>query len=160
VWLWRQGRAVPWAACGVATFLLLLAAVHQVLPGYARRFSMRGQVRPHAELCAASLPVACYPRRWDSVSFYLRRDDVGVWTAGQRRELVARLRKGPALLFVKSGRHLEEFLRDLPPSLEFVPRGRRGNATVGVVRARRAVGGLARTPAKPQAAGQPVGSSR
>src|SRR5439155_13055189 len=36
-----------WLISGAATFILLLLAVHQLLPGYARKFSMRAQVRPN-----------------------------------------------------------------------------------------------------------------
>src|SRR5262249_47304007 len=72
----RRGPACrvsrSFALCGSVTFLFLLLAVHQLLPAYARRFALRGQVRSHAALCAdRGVPIACYPRRWDSISFYL-----------------------------------------------------------------------------------------
>ncbi len=140
---WGRGRpaGVSWGLCGTATFLVLLLAVHQILPGYARRFSLRGQVRRHLPLAAdARLPVFCYPHRWDSVSFYLRRPDVRVYTPGQRRELVKDLRGRPGTLaFIKSDRSLGEVLRCLPPGLEFVPRGRRGTVTAGMIRPRAVV---------------------
>jgi dolichol-phosphate mannosyltransferase len=130
--------AGTWVACGAATFVLLMVAVSQVLPNYARRFSLRGQVRPHAELAQIRrIPVVCYPRRWDSVSYYLRRNDVGVYTSACREHLIADLRSQPeTLVFVKSDHSLAELLEALPPSLEFVPRGRRGRVTVGLVRRR------------------------
>jgi dolichol-phosphate mannosyltransferase len=139
--LWRrEGRraAGSWALCGAATFALLLVGVHELLPSYARRFSLRGQVRPHAELGAdPSLPVICYPRRWDSVSFYLGRSDVRVYTPDRRAALIAALQTQPqTLVFVKSGLHHRELMRALPPELEFVPRGRGGSVTVGLVRPR------------------------
>jgi dolichol-phosphate mannosyltransferase len=138
----RRGPACQgsrsYALCGGVTFLVLLLAVHHLLPAYARRFALRGQVRPHAELCAdRSVPVACYPRRWDSVSFYLRREDVRVYGPGERAALLADLRRRPGmLLFVKSGKALDELLRDMPEGLEYVPRGRQGNVQVGWVRSR------------------------
>jgi len=133
----RQPRTASWALCSVATFALLLAGVHQFLPAYHRRFSLRGQVRPLAALTQdPKVAIACYPRRWDSVSFYLRRDDVQVYTPDLRDRLIADLRGQPeTLLFVKS-QHLSELLSELPDSLEFVPHGRRGTLTAGWVRPR------------------------
>ncbi|HXG11479.1 MAG TPA: glycosyltransferase [Gemmataceae bacterium] len=134
----RHRPVRSWAACGAVTFVLLLLAIHQLLPAYARRFSLRGHVRPHAELCAdPAVVVACYPRRWDSVSFYLGRSDVRVYTADQRAALVADLRRRPGtLLFVKPGPALDELLRAMPEGLEYVPRGRQGTVRVGWVRSR------------------------
>lgn len=135
----RQRTRTSWALCGAVTFALLLVGVHQLLPSYARRFSMRGQIRPHVELCRdPQVPVLCYPRRWDSVSFYLNRDDVRVYTPGLRSHLIADLHTRPeSLVFVKSDHSYKDLLRDLPAALEFVPQGRRGNVTVGLVRHRR-----------------------
>jgi len=63
--------------CSVATFAVLFLSVHWELPRYAQRFSMREQVQPYAERCRdIRVPVVCYPRCWDSVSFYLGREDV------------------------------------------------------------------------------------
>ena len=40
---WHRTRQVSWAGCAGATFLLLFAALHQLQPGYARRFSLRSK---------------------------------------------------------------------------------------------------------------------
>jgi len=136
---WRRRQpAAAWTASGVMTFLSLLAAVHLMLPGYARRFSMRGQIRPIAEASRGlHISVISYPRRWDSVSFYLERDDVRVYRQGQERQLIADLRaSGESLAFVKSDYYLNAFLRALPKSLQFVPVGRQGHVTMGWVQAR------------------------
>jgi dolichol-phosphate mannosyltransferase len=128
-----------WAVCGATTFALLFVGVHQLLPAYNRKFAHRGQVRRHLALCAdPGLPVICYPHHWDSVSFYLRRNDVRAYSPAQRRQLIADLKARPrALLFVKTDKqYLKELLRDLPAALEFVPRGRQGTVTVGLVRPR------------------------
>jgi 4-amino-4-deoxy-L-arabinose transferase-like glycosyltransferase len=145
--LWCLRRHSPglvgsWILCGAVTFAVLLVAVHQVLPGYTRKFSLRKQVRPQVPVSAnPQLPVVCYPHGWDSVSFYLRRNDVRVYTPAQRHDLMALLRAQPdTLVFVKSddavSRHLTDFLSGLPASLEFVPRGRGGIVTAGLVRRR------------------------
>jgi 4-amino-4-deoxy-L-arabinose transferase-like glycosyltransferase len=134
----RQRLARRLAVGGGTMFLLLLAAIHLALPGFARRFSLRGYLRPWEGLVAERrLPVVCYPRRWDSVSFYLRRSDVQVCEPAQRPELIQRLRARPeTLLVVKSDHSLPDLLRDFPPSLAFEPIGRRGRVTVGLVRPR------------------------
>jgi dolichol-phosphate mannosyltransferase len=134
-------RAVPaaWGALAAAVFLLLLTGVHQWLPGYHRRFALRGQVRVHQWLAAdRRLPVACYPHGWDSVSFYLRRNDVRVYTPARRAQLIADLGARPrTLVFVKSAHYVEDLVRSLPPSLEFVPYPRQGPiVTSGLVRRR------------------------
>ncbi len=132
----RLSPSSCWTLCGIVTFAGLLIALHLALPGYVQKFSMRGQIRPLVEQAKDSqLPIICYPRRWDSVSFYLRRDDVRVYTADRRRQLVADLQANPrALAFIKSDHSLNELLHDLPESLEFVPRGRQGGVAVGWLR--------------------------
>jgi dolichol-phosphate mannosyltransferase len=125
---------ISWVVCGAVTFGLLLAAVHDVLPGYVRKFSLRAQVRPQRDLGVdPDVPVVCYPHRWDSVSFYLGRNDVRAYHAGERARLIADLRaRSNTLLFIKSDT-LDGLLRDLPVSLEFVPRAKNGMITAGLV---------------------------
>jgi dolichol-phosphate mannosyltransferase len=137
-WGQKQTMAGSWCLCGAATFAILFVSVHLLLPGYARKFSMRGQVRPYAALCHdPQVRIVSYPRCWDSVSFYLRRDDVHVYTPERRQQLIADLRTNPrTLAFIKSDHSLDELLSDLPGSLEFVPDGRQGNVAVGWVRQR------------------------
>jgi len=83
----------------------------------------------------ADLPVASYPKRWESISFYLQRDDVEAYTPAQRAELIRALQKqGQTLLFVKQGEALTDLLTALPKDMEFVPRGRTGRTILsGVV---------------------------
>jgi 4-amino-4-deoxy-L-arabinose transferase-like glycosyltransferase len=126
-----------WGVCAVLVFAGLFVAVEWLLPGYARRFSMRGQVRPLAAR-HSDIPVICYPRCWDSVSFYLQRDDVSVYTQGQRRQLMSNLQQhARSLAFIKSEESLHHFLQALPASLEFVPQGRQGGIAVGWIQRRR-----------------------
>jgi hypothetical protein len=120
-----------------ATFVVLFVGVYVLLPGYHRRFGLRGQVRRHQVLGAdARVAVVCYPHRWDSVSFYLQRQDVQAFSPGRREEMIRELEARPlTLLFVKSDHSLGEVRAALPPGLEFVPCGRQGSVvTAGVVR--------------------------
>jgi dolichol-phosphate mannosyltransferase len=128
---WRS-----WATCAAVVFVLLLAGTHGLLPGYHERFGLKSQVVPQKDVAGDALPVACYPKRWDSVSFYLQRD-VESFGPGQERDLVEGLGpRGSALLFVK-GQALPDLLRSLPEGWEFVQRGEAGpNVVVGLVRKR------------------------
>jgi 4-amino-4-deoxy-L-arabinose transferase-like glycosyltransferase len=129
--------AISWGLCVVVSFAVLLAAFHQLAPAYARQYSLRGLVRRHATAAEQRLPVASYPRRWDSVSFYLQRDDVRAYTPERRAALIADLQQAPqTLVFVKSERWLADFLEHLPAGLEFVPCGRQGYVKVGIVQPR------------------------
>lgn len=131
-------NGIAGACCVVAMFAVAFTGVHQVLPGYARRFSLRGQVRRlNGDEQLAKLPVFCYPHRWDSVSFYLRRDDVQAFTPDRRAEMIAELQRWPeVLVFVKSDKWLDDLLSHLPSCLEFIPQRRQGFVTAGRVRRR------------------------
>lgn len=139
-YLWRRGPAnragTSWALCAGVTFALLLTGVHELMPGYAHKFSLRSQVRPQRDLSSdPAVPVVCYPHGWDSVSFYLKRNDVRVYPAEKRRELVAELLSRPeTLVFVKTGPHLRDLVGSLPPHVEFVTRAAGELVTAGVVR--------------------------
>jgi hypothetical protein len=134
----RQTPAGGWVGCGVATFGLLLLAVHLILPGYYRKFSLRAQVRSTLRASSrAELPVACYPRAWDSIRFYLGRQDVREYGPGERERLIADLQSRPeTLVFVRSGPVLDDLLCRLPSSMEFVPISHGGLATAGIARPR------------------------
>lgn len=146
IWmLGRKRRLVPAAGlCAGTTFALLLAGIQLVLPGYARKFSLRSQTKPMARfLRDAAVPVACYPHLWDSIPFYLGRDDIRVYSAADRRRLVADLAASPqTAVFVKTERWLDELVKSLPPGLEFVPQSRPGFVTAGIVRRRALPGDL------------------
>jgi dolichol-phosphate mannosyltransferase len=133
---WLAKRPVPGVRLGAvatAVFVVLLGGVQLWLPGYHRRFALRGQVRRHLE---TPYEVFCYPKRWDSLTFYLQRDDVRVFNADDKAALMAALQARPqTLMFVKT-RWLDDFRAALPPSLQFVEVGRQGpTLTVGLVRA-------------------------
>ncbi len=135
----RQTPAGAWIGCGLATFCLLLLAIHWILPGYYRKFSLRAQVRAtQFASYPAKTPAVCYPHPWDSILFYLQRQDVQTYGPDERDRLIADLQNMPeTLLFVKSGPVLDDLLRRLPAFLEFVPSNQGEIVTVGVVRPRK-----------------------
>lgn len=132
----RLGFVGSWAGCGVSTFAVLFLTVELLSPGYYRRFSLRAEV--HALMDAAyhpRTPVFCHPRHCDSVSFYLGRDDICAYSRDEREHLLADLHNQPeTLVFVKSGRVLNQLLETLPETLEFEARGRSSWMTAGVIR--------------------------
>jgi dolichol-phosphate mannosyltransferase len=138
----RRHVGAAWAICAATTATLLMVGLHLLMPGYERRFALRAEVSAQqAAVANPSIPVVCYPRRWDSVSFYLRRGDVQVFGPRQWPEMVAELRRQPStLVFIKSdnahSQPLKEFLGQLPASLEFTPLARHGIVTAGVVQRR------------------------
>jgi hypothetical protein len=146
----RTRKRASWAGCLAVTFALLYAGVRELQPAYNRQYALRSDLRKQLALMHDRLTsVACYPQRWDSVSFYLPRADVKVYHADERARLLADLRAQPeTLLLVKSGRVLREVLADLPGSVEFVTHGRQGLVTIGRVRAREPI--LARLDPKRQ----------
>jgi 4-amino-4-deoxy-L-arabinose transferase-like glycosyltransferase len=127
-----------WNLCALSVFVLLIAAIELAMPRYAGRFSMRSQVRRfQLAACEPSVPVVCFPRGWDSISFYLARADILAFTAAQRDEMFRFLERHPGTLaFIKRDHALEPFLARLPASLEFVPEGRQGNVAAGWIRPR------------------------
>ncbi len=132
-------RRISWGVCAAVTFVVLGLGVYHLQPAYNRQFALRGHLRGDTDLADGTrLPVVCYPQRWDSVSFYLPRADVRVYTLEQRRQMLADLRSRPrTLLLVKSGKVLDDLLRELSDSIEFVAHGRPGVVTAGWVRPRR-----------------------
>lgn len=136
---WFAVRRVSWGACAAVTFVVLVVGVYHLQPAYNRRFALRGPLRSRAVLAEKKhLAIVCYPQRWDSVSFYLPRADVRVYTRGQCRQMLDDLGSRPrTLLLVKSGKALAELLRELPDALEFIPHGQPGLVTAGWVRPRK-----------------------
>jgi hypothetical protein len=133
--------AAAWAGCAAVTFMLLLVSIHEFWPGYAHKFSVRAQVRP--QRCFAddpALPIACYPHRWDSVSFYLGRDDVATYSAAQKDLLIRDVARRPqTLIFVKSDHYRADMVKSLPANLQFEAYGKNGLVTAGIIRHRSAL---------------------
>jgi 4-amino-4-deoxy-L-arabinose transferase-like glycosyltransferase len=126
-----------WRFSAALVFAVLLVGVYEWLPRYHRSFALRGQIRSHVD-AAAQIPVLCYPKRWDSVTFYLQRQDVRVFAADQRAQLLAAAAKEPSALLVVHGRSLAELRAQLPPGLEFVACGRQSaRMAIGKVQANR-----------------------
>ena len=130
----QRRRLTPLAGlywCAVLSFAGCFVGVQWILPEYAERFSLRRVVvAARSESPAAS--VICYPRGWDSVSFYLERDDVKVFTERERADLFHYLEANPdTLIFLRDGEPAKKLLEELPPAWTFVERDRQGNTIAG-----------------------------
>ncbi|HYV35891.1 MAG TPA: glycosyltransferase family 39 protein [Gemmataceae bacterium] len=112
-WRWRPSPLI-WKLSTAAVFMVLFVGVYELLPRYHRQFSLRGQIRRHLE---AGGEVMCYPKRWDSVSFYLQRGDVRVFTSEQKDEFIAALQERPDALLLIKNKHLAELKGKLPTTL-------------------------------------------
>jgi hypothetical protein len=142
-WLFFRGPArhigVSWSICGGTTWVVLLLALHQIQPGYIRKFSLRAQILPQQKWAHdPQVPVICYPHRWDSVSFYLGRNDVREYAIEDRKTFLADLdKRTKTLVFVKAndaqGKILGSFLQQLPPGLEFISMSKPGAVMAGMV---------------------------
>jgi 4-amino-4-deoxy-L-arabinose transferase-like glycosyltransferase len=126
-----------WLTAGGVTFVVLWTATHDLLPDYARRFSLKRAAR--STLAAAHQPAAVYscPQAQDAASFYLRRDDVRSFTSATRSQMMADLYRRPdAVVFVKTA-DVKDLLAMLPPGLEFTAAASDAGVTVGRVGPRR-----------------------
>ncbi len=109
------------ASCVVVLFVTLLVGVTFLLPAYHRRFALRDQVQSCRSLgVETDIGVGCYPRGWDSVSFYLQRDRVRIFDPARSSEMIDFLRRSrKTLVFVKR-RHLQAFRDSIHTGLRFV----------------------------------------
>jgi 4-amino-4-deoxy-L-arabinose transferase-like glycosyltransferase len=141
----RAEQLRPRVCCAgtTAVLVLMLAGVFGFLPMYAARFSLRGELTRLAPVCDdGSMPIVCYPRRWDSVSFYLGRDDVQVFTKDEIETLLVELQRRPGTIVVaRTGQAGSSPARDLqqrlPTALVWESLAPPGHLTIGRVTARK-----------------------
>jgi 4-amino-4-deoxy-L-arabinose transferase-like glycosyltransferase len=132
-----HARRIGWGAAFAIGALIMFAGVHDLLPEYARHFSLRHSVQLHAWRAKGSdAPIVCYPHRFDSVVFYTDRCDVREYRPDQRARLMDDLGSRSKTLLIVQTKYLRELVAGLPPDLEFVQRSRDGLAIVGEVRKR------------------------
>jgi 4-amino-4-deoxy-L-arabinose transferase-like glycosyltransferase len=112
---WDRGR---WPALAGGTAFALMAAGHLIiLPWYAAQRAPMG--RPHEVhvLCGdRDVPVICFPRSCDSVSFYLGRDDLRSFREKQMVALLEALHERPRTVVLCTHRHTLKGLRAALPA--------------------------------------------
>ncbi len=125
-------RPISFIGAGALAVALLTASVLW-LPQYHRKFGLGDDALRGARL-PADTPVFCYPKRWDSVCFYLARE-VPSFGPSDLRQMIALLRNAETLLFFKNDATFAQLLDALPAGMEFVPRTRLGcNVGIGLIR--------------------------
>jgi 4-amino-4-deoxy-L-arabinose transferase-like glycosyltransferase len=121
---------------------LLVFAVNLWLPAYHDRFALRqavrsglaGAIHPPGGAGGVTVPIYSYPRRWDSISFYLQRQDVQAFTPAQVPELLTQLRQVDTAAIAVKTDALAELLAQFPADLHFELRWQTGWLTTGIVR--------------------------
>jgi 4-amino-4-deoxy-L-arabinose transferase-like glycosyltransferase len=129
---WRL-EGTGWRHCFLMTFVFLFLTLEVLMPAYHERFALRACLQACQEVEGiAQAPIACYPHSWDSISFYLGRNDVQIYGQEQRGSLLDALQRSQrTFLFVKRGRLAEELLQNLPEGVVFVPERSGGSLLVG-----------------------------
>jgi len=129
-----------WAGCAAVVFLVLGFGQRTWLQDYHQRFGLRRQVKiSSAYEQEQELPIVTYPKRWDSIGFYLRRTNVESYAPAEFARLMHDLHKhGKALIFVKRQESLGDLLNALPNHLEVEMLGPQDDyVAVGMVRPRK-----------------------
>lgn len=123
-----------WTCAGMA--IAVIAGVQFLLPAYTNRHSMKEPASALAKTIDAGTPVICYPRPCNGAAFYWQPDHLKCFSEVQRDEMIHELQLQPkAILFVRSGRTLEELLSRLPRELCFEELDHRGGTTIGLITA-------------------------
>jgi 4-amino-4-deoxy-L-arabinose transferase-like glycosyltransferase len=107
---------------GGTAFSLMALAHLVVLPWYAAQRAPMGRPDEVRTFCASrEVPVICFPRSCDSVSFYLGRDDLRSFREKQMVSLLDALRERPRTVVLCTHRHTLTGLRAaLPADLRVV----------------------------------------
>lgn len=131
-------RLTPTAGLVICSILMAsqcVAGVQWVLPAYADRFSLRREVLQAQSEMPMSARVVCFPRRADSITFYLQRDDIVVFNEQQGDEAIAYLQENPnAWLFLRDSEASRRLLADLPPMVTADERGKQQSTSVFRIR--------------------------
>jgi 4-amino-4-deoxy-L-arabinose transferase-like glycosyltransferase len=105
------------AVLGGATFALMALAHLVVLPWYAAQRAPMGRPDEVRALCGdPSVPVICFPRSCDSVSFYLGRDDLRSYREKQLALFLEELQRRPRTVVLCTHRHTLKGLRAALPA--------------------------------------------
>ena len=118
---WPNRPTIPAFLAGTA--FAGLAALHLAfIPWYAQQRSPLGEPAEVLRYCAnTEQTVICFPRSCDSVSFYLKRDDIRTARSKNSLELISLLHEQPRTVVLFTHRHSLEALRfSLPHDLQIV----------------------------------------
>ncbi len=137
---WQFSRWTIGFAAGIYAFAVF--GNYWLVPWYANLRSPMKNRQQVVEYCGdRTIPVVCYPRPVDSVSFYLGRDDLQNFRSKYTPQLLEFLRKQEKTVVLFSHRHSRKLLQDaLPPGLRLVKPAPLGLCSMAVVEKMKASG--------------------
>jgi hypothetical protein len=105
-------------------FILLAVTHHLALPWYAAYRSPLGHDGAVARLCRdRTVPVVCFPRDCNAISFYLGRSDVRSYRSKDIEDLRDLVRREPRVVVLCTHRNSLEGLEQLlPPEVQVTER--------------------------------------
>lgn len=122
-----------WITVGAATTLAIGVGMVYWLPVYSEQFSVEAVVND-ARSSATETPIVCYGHGWDSIGFYLERDDVRTFLGPGREAIATELAKHPrTIVFISTRRDGGDFSDRLPDGMRYVPLASSRQANVGIV---------------------------
>jgi hypothetical protein len=102
---------------GALTFVALAGLHYFALPWYAEHHSPWSRPDTVTEYCSdPNVPVVCYPRNCDSVSFYLGRADLRIYRSKETPNLLHYLERQPRVVVLFTHRNSLETLRQVLPA--------------------------------------------
>jgi 4-amino-4-deoxy-L-arabinose transferase-like glycosyltransferase len=102
---------------GALTFVALTGLHYFALPWYAEHHSPWSRPDTVTEYCSdPNVPVVCYPRNCDSVSFYLGRADLRIYRSKETPNLLHYLERQPRVVVLFTHRNSLETLRQVLPA--------------------------------------------
>jgi len=128
-----------WAGCAAFVFLILFVGQRAWLPAYHDRFGLRRHVELTSEYEQEEpMPIVTFPKRWDSISFYTKRDDVQSYGRAELAKLADDLRvHGKAMIFVRRDGSLAELRAALPSDIALEVLNREGDFVAVAIARRR-----------------------
>jgi dolichol-phosphate mannosyltransferase len=121
---WRYGRQVgplgAWGGCFAAVLGFIAFPLQDIGAGYAARHSPATITRLIRRWpTSRQSPIVSFQRTWLSASFYLHREIASFYGEHIHQEMLELFRKQPeVLVFVENGQNLDDFLKELPPTLD------------------------------------------
>jgi hypothetical protein len=115
--------ASAWCNRGAAVAFGILFLGHNLaIPWYAGHRGAMTVLPDIAAYCHDQrVPVVCYPRNCDAVSFYVARDDLRSFRSKETHLLIADMQQRPRTILLLTHRHSLQGLRyALPPDLQVV----------------------------------------
>jgi 4-amino-4-deoxy-L-arabinose transferase-like glycosyltransferase len=132
--LWRLrlivGREISMVIVAAVSLAIVIGTLGW-MPRYTREFSIAEVVKAVNDV-PANVPIVCYGQSWDSVGFYLQRNNVVTLLGERRAELTSIAGQNErTLVFISNKSAGDDFAACLPPGRMFVPIAENRQTRVG-----------------------------